>query len=62
MESIKMTYRVQKTTENINWTRVAELLSHFSLSNLDAKTQQKVFEQSYAVLFIFDKEDRKSVV
>jgi len=56
MESIKMTYRVQKTTENINWTRVADLLAHFGLSEFDAETQQKVFEQSYAVVFIFDKE------
>jgi len=51
-----MTYRVQKTTENINWTRVADLLAHFGLSEFDAETQQKVFEQSYAVVFIFDKE------
>ena len=56
MESIKMTYRVQKTTENINWTRVADLLAYFGLSEFDAKTQQKVFEQSYAVVFIFDRE------
>jgi len=51
-----MTYRVQKTTENINWTRVADLLAYFGLSEFDAETQQKVFEQSYAVVFIFDKE------
>ena len=51
-----MTYRVQKTTENINWTRVADLLAYFGLSEFDAKTQQKVFEQSYAVVFIFDRE------
>jgi ribosomal protein S18 acetylase RimI-like enzyme len=56
VENIKMNYKIQKNTENINWTKVEELLSHFGLSNLDAKTQQKVFQQSYAVVFLFDEE------
>ncbi|OOM79617.1 mycothiol acetyltransferase [Clostridium puniceum] len=49
-----MNYKIQKTAENINWSKVAELLSHFGLSDFDAETQQKVFEQSYAVVFIID--------
>lgn len=52
-----MSYKIQKTTENINWSKVAELLSHFGLSSLDAKTQKEVFERSYAVVFLFDKEE-----
>jgi ribosomal protein S18 acetylase RimI-like enzyme len=57
MESIKMGYKIQKTTENINWLKVSELLSYFGLSDLDAETQQKVFERSYAVVFLFDDEE-----
>lgn len=57
MEDRKMSYKIQKTTENINWSKVAELLSYFGLSELDAKTQQIVFERSYAVVFIFDNEE-----
>lgn len=52
-----MSYKIQKTTENINWSKVAEMLSHFGLSDLDAETQQKVFERSYAVVFLFDNEE-----
>ncbi|WP_415469017.1 GNAT family N-acetyltransferase [Clostridium saccharoperbutylacetonicum] len=48
---------IQKTTENINWLKVSELLSYFGLSDLDAETQQKVFERSYAVVFLFDDEE-----
>jgi len=57
MENIEMSYKIQKTTKNINWSKVAELLSHFGLSDLDAETQQKVFERSYAVVFLFDNEE-----
>jgi Acetyltransferases len=57
MENIKMSYKIQKTTDNINWSKVAEMLSHFGLSDLDAETQQKVFERSYAVVFLFDNEN-----
>lgn len=52
-----MSYKIQKTTENINWSKVAEMLSHFGLSDFDAETQQKVFERSYAVVFLFDNEE-----
>lgn len=52
-----MGYKIQKTTENINWLKVSELLSYFGLSDLDAETQQKVFERSYAVVFLFDDEE-----
>lgn len=52
-----MTYRFQNNTESVNWTRVAELLSYFGLSKLDAPTQRKVFENSYAVVFVFDGEN-----
>lgn len=49
-----MSYRFQSNTENVDWARVAGLLSHYGLSQLDAETQQKVFENSYAVQFVFD--------
>lgn len=52
-----MSYKIQKTTESINWSKVSEMLSHFGLSDLDAETQQKVFERSYAVVFLFDNEN-----
>jgi len=52
-----MNYKIQKTTENIDWSKAAQLLSHFGLSDFDAETQKKVFEQSYAVVFLFDNED-----
>lgn len=52
-----MSYKIQKTTKNINWSKVAELLSHFGLSDLDAETQQEVFERSYAVVFLFDNKE-----
>lgn len=52
-----MSYKIQKTTESINWSKVAEILSHFGLSDLDAETQQEVFERSYAVVFLFDNEE-----
>ncbi|MBP2650084.1 MAG: acetyltransferase family protein [Firmicutes bacterium] len=51
-----MTYRIQTNTEFVDWARVAWLLAHFGLSDLDAKTQQKVFQNSYAVVFVFDQE------
>lgn len=51
-----MAYRFQTNTESVDWARVAELLSYFGLSSLDAETQRKVFENSYAVVFVYDKE------
>ncbi|MBN7771750.1 GNAT family N-acetyltransferase [Clostridium aminobutyricum] len=49
-----MAYRFQKNTESVDWNIVSELLYHFRLNNLDADTQKKVFENSYAVIFVFD--------
>lgn len=49
-----MAYRFQYNTEAVDWNRVSGLLAHYGLSNLDADTQKKVFENSYAVVFIFD--------
>lgn len=52
-----MAYRFQNNTEAVDWKRVSELLSHFGLSKLDADTQKKVFENSYAVVFVFEGEE-----
>lgn len=49
-----MAYRFQYNTESIEWNIVAEMLSHYGLSHLEAETQQQVFENSYAVVFAFD--------
>jgi len=51
-----MSYRIQTNTESVDWERVSEILSYFGLSHLDAKTQQRVFENSYAVVFVFDQD------
>ena len=51
-----MTYRIQYDTEAVDWSIVSGLLSHFGLSHLDAETQKQVFENSYAVAFVFDGE------
>lgn len=51
-----MKLRIQTITKSIDWQRVADLLSYFGLSHFDASTQQKVFENSYAVVFLFDGE------
>lgn len=49
-----MTYRIQYNTEAVDWDIVSGLLSHFGLSQLDGETQKQVFENSYAVVFVFD--------
>jgi len=51
-----VTYKFQYNTDYVDWKRVSELLSHFGLSDLDAETQRKVFQNSYAVVFVFHEE------
>lgn len=51
-----MSYRFQKNCTSIDWARVAEMLSYYGLSSLDADTQSVVFQRSYAVVFVFDDE------
>lgn len=43
---------IQQHCQAINWQQVADLLRFYGLSDLDAETQRKVFERSYAVVFL----------
>lgn len=47
-----MDYIIQKTTDNINFDEVRDILSCYGLSSFDAETQKKIFENSYAVVFL----------
>lgn len=40
--------------EDREWDRVAELMSHFGLSNAAPEIHRQAFESSYAVTFIYD--------
>ena len=51
---MNITYKTTK--ENINWEEVAEVLRKSHLSDHSAKEQQIVFENSYAVVFVYDGE------
>lgn len=51
-----MVYQFKTTTDSVDWSRVSEILSHFGLSQLNAATQEKVFQNSYAVVFVYDQE------
>ncbi len=52
----KLAYLFKTDTESVDWAQVAALLSHFGLSQLNAETQKRVFESSYAVVFVYDGE------
>ena len=41
-----------KSCENIDFSQVCDILSFYGLSNFDNETQKKVFENSYAVVFL----------
>lgn len=46
---------IQQHCDGINWQDVADLLTFYGLSSLDAKTQELVFRNSYAVVFLLEK-------
>ncbi|WP_085248283.1 GNAT family N-acetyltransferase [Gilliamella mensalis] len=46
---------IQQHCDGINWQDVADLLTFYGLSSLDAKTQELVFRNSYAVVFLMEK-------
>ena len=52
-------YQIIDTVDGIDFEEVAEILSFYGLSNLDAKTQRTVFENSYVTIFI--KTDEKLI-
>ena len=49
-----MSIRVKTDKENVDYQAVAEILDHFGLSHYDAETEKKIFENSYAVAYIYD--------
>jgi len=51
---MNITYKTTK--ENINWEEVAAVLKRSQLSDHSAQEQKLVFENSYAVVFVYDDE------
>lgn len=49
-------YKVIKSCKNIDFSQVLEILHFYGLSDLDIDTQQMVFQNSYAVVFLMDGE------
>ena len=47
-------YDVKIDISDVDFEKVAEILLYHGLSSLDAKTQKKVFSNSYAVVFLYD--------
>lgn len=51
---MKITYKTTK--EDVNWQEVAEVLERSGLSEHPAWEQEIIFKNSYAVVFVYDKE------
>lgn len=49
-----MNIRYQENCENINWELVPQLLTKVGMSCADAETHRISFENSFAVIFVFD--------
>jgi aralkylamine N-acetyltransferase len=49
-----MAISIKTSTENVDWGRAAWVLKSFGLSDYDAKTQEKIFKNSYATAFAYD--------
>lgn len=47
-------YKIIKSCQNIDFSQVCEILRFYGLSDLDIDTQEKVFKNSYAVVFLMD--------
>lgn len=47
-------YKIVKSCKNIDFSQVCEILHFYGLSDLDVDTQEKVFKNSYAVVFLID--------
>lgn len=48
-----MEYTIKTTTEGVDFGKVREILHSHGLSQFDVETQRKVFENSYAVVFLY---------
>lgn len=51
-----MSIKIQQYCENINWQDVADLLAFYGLSSLDATAQERVFKNSYGVIFLLEQD------
>lgn len=49
-----MAIEIRISKENIDWQKVSAILSSFDLSHDDAKKQESIFKNSYAVAFAYD--------
>lgn len=49
-----MNLRVQFDTLNINWDLVVEILQQVSMASYTGEIHKKAFNNSYAVIFVFD--------
>lgn len=47
-------YKVLRSCKNVDFSQVWEILHFYGLSDLDIDTQEKVFKNSYAVVFLMD--------
>ncbi len=51
---MNITYKIKK--ENVNWQEVSEVLKRSGLSDHPAWEQEIIFNNSYAVVFVYDEE------
>ncbi len=51
-----MEYRIIKSCKEMDFSQVWEILHFYGLSDLDIDAQEEVFKNSYAVVFLMDKE------
>ena len=49
-----MSIRLVTDKENVDYQAVTDILDHFGLSHFDAATEEKIFMNSYATVFIYD--------
>lgn len=49
-----MSYSVKTTKEGIDYNAVSKVLKSFGMSDCDVDTQKKIFQNSYAVSFLYD--------
>lgn len=49
-----MSLSIKTSKEHVDYQAVADILKRAGLSNYDAETEKKIFENSYAVAFVYD--------
>ena len=51
-----MDLRIQKDCSNIDWNEVSQIMKEVNIGSFPSEIRQKAFENSAAVVFIFEKE------